>query len=69
MAAVLWPLLNFVYAPSGGRFACRSWLPQAEAATGDACPESIDEAANDAAWAADRLATIADEPQTARGVL
>lgn len=68
MAAVLWSLLNFVYAPSCGRFGCSyvpAWWSQAEADSGDACPDSIDAAANDATWAADRLDTIADDPQTA----
>jgi len=61
MAAVLWLLLNFVYAPSCGRFACGyapSWWPQAEAAGGDACPDSIAAAAGDAEWAADRIASL-----------
>jgi hypothetical protein len=38
MAAVLWVLLNFVYAPSCGRFSCSyvpSWWPQAAADAGD----------------------------------
>ena len=68
MAAVLWLLLNFVYAPSCGRFGCGyepAWWPQAAADSGDVCPDSIDAAANDSTWAADRLDTIADEPQTA----
>jgi hypothetical protein len=68
MAAVLWFLLNFVYAPSCGRFGCSyepAWLPQAEADSDDACPDSIDAAADDATWAADQLDTIAEEPQTA----
>lgn len=67
LAAVLWLLLNFVYAPSCARFSCGyepAWLPQARADSGS-CPDSIGDAANDAEWAADRLATIADEPQTA----
>lgn len=58
MAAVLWLLLNVMYAPSCGRFACGyvpSWLPQASADSGDACPDSITAAASDAAWAADRI--------------
>jgi hypothetical protein len=58
MAAVLWLLLNFVYAPSCGRFACSlepAWWPQAEADSGDACPDDITAAASDAAWAADRI--------------
>lgn len=67
MAAVLWLLLNFVYAPSCGRFSCSyepAWLPRAAADSGS-CPDGIDAAANDATWAADRLDAIADEPQTA----
>jgi hypothetical protein len=53
MAAALWLLLNFVYAPSCGRFACSlepAWWPQAEADSGDACPDSISAAADDAKW-------------------
>ncbi|TDV53758.1 DddA-like double-stranded DNA deaminase toxin [Actinophytocola oryzae] len=67
MAAVLWLLLNFVYAPSCGRFACSyvpSWLPQASADSGDACPDSITAAASDAAWAADRSESIKDAKLT-----
>jgi hypothetical protein len=44
MAAVLWLILDFVHAPSCGRFACGylpSWWPQASATTGDACPDNI----------------------------
>jgi hypothetical protein len=66
LAAALWLLLNFVYAPSCGRFACGyepAWLPQAEADSGS-CPDDVKGAATDDAWAADRLATIADEPTT-----
>jgi hypothetical protein len=66
MAAVLWALLNFVYAPSCGRFDCSyvpSWWPAAAADSGS-CPESISGAMNDAGWAADRLAEIADERRT-----
>lgn len=63
MAAVLWLILNFVYAPSCGRFGCNyvpSWLPQAAAdsAGGDGCPDSLDGAATDAGWAADRIASL-----------
>jgi len=63
MAAVLWLLLNFVYAPSCGRFACGlepSWWPRAEADSGAACPDDITAAANDAEWAADRIASLRD---------
>jgi hypothetical protein len=70
LAAVLWLLLNFVYAPSCGRFACGyepAWLPSAQADSGS-CPEDVGSAATDAFWAADRLATIADEPVT-KGLL
>jgi hypothetical protein len=46
MAAALWLILNFVYAPSCGRFACGyvpSWLPQAkvDSASADGCPDGI----------------------------
>ncbi|WP_139190599.1 DddA-like double-stranded DNA deaminase toxin [Actinokineospora iranica] len=61
MAAVLWLLLNFVYAPSCGRFACGlepAWWPQAEADSGVACPDSISAAAEDAEWAAARIASL-----------
>lgn len=61
MAAVLWLILNFVYAPSCGRFACSyvpSWWPHAEADSGEACPDSITAAASDAAWAANRIASL-----------
>jgi hypothetical protein len=69
MAAVLWLLLNFLYAPSCGRFACSyvpSWWPQAAAdsATGDGCPDSLDGAVNDAEWAADRYESIKDATVT-----
>jgi hypothetical protein len=67
MAAVLWLLLNFVYAPSCGRFACGyepAWLPQAAADSGDGCPDSIQEAINDADWAAARVKSIADKKVT-----
>ncbi|GAB3443635.1 hypothetical protein GCM10027436_30800 [Actinophytocola sediminis] len=62
---MLWFLLNFVYAPSCGRFACGyepSWWPQASAdsATGDGCPDGLHDAANDAEWAADRLTSLKD---------
>jgi hypothetical protein len=66
LAAVLWFLLNFVYAPSCGRFACGyepAWLPQAQADSGN-CPDSITGAANDAQWAADQIASIADQKPT-----
>jgi nucleic acid/nucleotide deaminase of polymorphic system toxin len=70
LAAVLWLLLNFVYAPSCGRFACGyepAWLPSAQADSGG-CPDDVGGAATDALWAADRLATIVDEPVT-KGLL
>ncbi|WP_162292959.1 DddA-like double-stranded DNA deaminase toxin [Actinophytocola xinjiangensis] len=65
MAAVLWLVLNFLYAPSCGRFACSyipSWWPtaSAEGTTGDGCPDSLTDAVTDAAWAADRYDSIAD---------
>lgn len=66
LVAALWFLLNFAYAPSCGRFACGyepAWLPQAHADTGG-CPDNITGAATDAAWAADRIASIADEKPT-----
>ena len=65
MAAVLWLLLNFVYAPSCGRFACSlepAWVPQAQADSGS-CPDSIEQAAADAEWAASRAKSI---PRTDR---
>jgi hypothetical protein len=67
MAAVLWLLLNFLYAPSCGRFACSyvpSWWPQATADSGDTCPDSLDGTATDAKWAAARLESIADKKVT-----
>jgi len=67
MAAVLWLLLNFVYAPSCGRFGCSyvpSWWPQAVADSGDGCPDGIDGAATDAEWAADRYESIKDATVT-----
>src|SRR5262245_5169695 len=65
LAAVLWLILNFVYAPSCGRFACGyvpSWWPQAsaETANADGCPDNLTTAANDAEWAADRYESIKD---------
>ena len=41
-----------------------SWLPQAEADSGDACPADITAAASDAAWAAERVETIKDAKLT-----
>jgi hypothetical protein len=67
MAAVLWALLTFVYAPSCGRFSCSyvpSWWPQAQADSEDGCPDSIDAAANDPGWAADRYASIKGDKVT-----
>src|SRR5206468_6657706 len=67
VAFALWALLNFVYAPSCGRFSCSyvpSWWPQAQADTDTACPDSVTGAAGDASWAADRIASIADEKIT-----
>lgn len=67
MAAVLWLLLNFVYAPSCGRFSCSyepAWIPQAQADSGG-CPDAISGAMTDASWAADRLEGIAKKKETA----
>lgn len=68
VVAVLWLLLNFVYAPSCGRFGCSytpSWLPQAQADNvAGGCPDGLKAAATDASWAADRIETIADEKPT-----
>jgi nucleic acid/nucleotide deaminase of polymorphic system toxin len=68
LAAVLWALLNFVYAPSCGRFSCSyvpSWWPQAQADTiAGSCPDGLRGAATDAGWAADRIASISDEKVT-----
>jgi Double-stranded DNA deaminase toxin A len=67
MAAVLWALLNFVYAPSCGRFSCSlvpSWWPQAQAGTGEGCPDSLGEAAKDERWLRDRIESISDRPIT-----
>lgn len=69
MAAVLWLLLNFVYAPSCGRFGCSyvpSWWPRAAAdsASADGCPDGIDAAATDARWAVDRYERIKDATLT-----
>jgi len=64
--AVLWFLLNFVYAPSCGRFSCSytpSWWPVASADSGS-CPESIRAAMGDADWAADRFGEIQGEQIT-----
>jgi SCP1.201-like deaminase len=69
LAAVLWLLLNFVYAPSCGRFSCDyepAWLPQAQADAG--CPDSIRQAVHDERWLRDRLESIQDEKITT-GVL
>lgn len=64
MAAVAWLLLNFVWAPSCGRFACSyvpSWWPQAHAdSTAQGCPDSIGTAATDAGGAAERYESIRD---------
>src|SRR5881628_3817802 len=68
LAAVLWLVLNFVYAPSCGRFSCGyepAWIPQAQADSGS-CPDGIAGAASDAAWAADRIESIAAERLTVR---
>jgi hypothetical protein len=67
MAAALWLILNFLYAPSCGRFACSyvpSWWPQAAADSGDACPDNITAAISDADWAAARIETIKDAKLT-----
>lgn len=67
LAAVLWLLPNFVYAPSCGRFSCSyvpSWLPVASADSGS-CPDAIAGAMSDAGWAADRLEGIAKLKETA----
>ena len=71
MAAVLWLLLNFVYAPSCGRFACSyepSWIPQAQADSGS-CPDSIEQAADDAEWAAARAESIPRTDRKTTGLL
>jgi hypothetical protein len=65
LATVLWLLLNFVYAPSCGRFSCDyepSWLPQARADAG--CPDSIQQAVHDKRWIRDRLESIQEEKIT-----
>lgn len=57
---------EFLYAPSCGRFACGyepAWIPQAQADSGS-CPDGIVAAANDVGWAADRIASIADQKPT-----
>ena len=67
MAAVLWALLNFLYAPSCGRFSCSyvpSWWPQAQADTASGCPNNIGGASSDAGWAADRYASIKGDKLT-----
>ncbi|TDP96710.1 DddA-like double-stranded DNA deaminase toxin [Labedaea rhizosphaerae] len=67
LAAVLWLLLNFVYAPSCGRFSCSyepAWIPIAHADSGG-CPDALSEAMVDASWAADRLDGIAKKKVTA----
>lgn len=67
MATVLWLLLNFVYAPSCGRFSCGyvpSWLPSASADSGS-CPDAVSGAMTDSGWAADRLETIIKKKETA----
>jgi hypothetical protein len=49
---------------SCGRFACGyvpSWWPQAEASTGDACPDDVTAAASDAEWAEGRIASLRDK--------
>lgn len=64
MVAVLWLLLNFVYAPSCGRFSCNyepAWWPQAAADTGDGCPGSWQEAANDQQWLRERIESLDDK--------
>ncbi|MGB3445050.1 MAG: DddA-like double-stranded DNA deaminase toxin [Actinophytocola sp.] len=66
MAAVLWLLLNFLYAPSCGRFGCSyepAWWPQASAdgVSADGCPDSLEGAATDAEWAADRIESLREK--------
>jgi hypothetical protein len=71
LAAVLWLLLNFVYAPSCGRFACSfepAWTPQAQADSGS-CPESIEQAARDPGWAAERAESIPRGDRKTTGLL
>jgi hypothetical protein len=63
LAATLWLLLNFVYAPGCGRFSCSyepSWWPRAEADAGGRCPGSWQEAVGDEGWLRDRLESISD---------
>lgn len=60
-------LLNFVWAPSCGKFSCSyvpSWWPAASADSGS-CPDAISGAMTVAGWAADRLETIAKKKLTA----
>jgi hypothetical protein len=63
MAAVVWLILNFAYAPSCGRFACSyvpSWWPQASADNVGVggCPDGIGAAAIDAEWATARIESL-----------
>lgn len=66
---LLFLLLNFVYVPSCGRFACSYepswWSATAQAADGTDCPPNIAGAAASAQWAKDRLEDIEDKPLTA----
>lgn len=67
MAAVLWFLLNFLYAPSCGRFSCSyepAWWPRAAADAGDGCPGSWQEAIDDEQWLRDRLESVSDKKIT-----
>jgi hypothetical protein len=67
MAAVLWFLLNFLYAPSCGRFSCSyepAWWPRVAADAGDGCPGSWQEAIDDEQWLRDRLESVSDKKVT-----
>jgi nucleic acid/nucleotide deaminase of polymorphic system toxin len=53
--AELWPV-SCSYVPS--------WWPQANADSGEACPDSVQQAASDEGWVRDRLASIKDKKVT-----
>jgi SCP1.201-like deaminase len=62
LAVLVW---IFVVPSCSLEFGCAATGLAAHADSSEDCPSSLEEAASDAAWAAARLASIADEPQTA----
>jgi hypothetical protein len=67
LAAVVFALMNMWYVPTLGKFSCSyepAFVAQAHAAEDEPCQTSLRGAANDAGWAADRMAELDDEKVT-----